>query len=81
MVTHACKPGTLEAEDRLLHSKTLDRHLRKRKGRRKRERSEGDQKEEGREEKNTQSRGTCVQTTYLGRNLHLEYIKNSFKNI
>lgn len=22
MVTHACEPGTLEAEDRLLHSKT-----------------------------------------------------------
>lgn len=46
-----------------------------RKGRRKR-----DQKEEGREEKNTQSRGTYDQTTYLERNLHLEYIKNSFKN-
>lgn len=66
------KPGTLEAEDRLLHSKTMDRHPRKRreKGRRKREirrRSKG----RGREEKNTQSRGTCAQTTYLGRNLHL----------
>lgn len=42
MVTHACKPGTLEAEDRLLHSKTLDRHPRKRREKgQKRERSEG----------------------------------------
>lgn len=82
MVTHACKPGTLEAEDRLLHSKTLDRHPRKR--REKGQKKERDQKEIRRKKggrREIQSRGTCVQTTYLGRNLHLEYIKNSFKNI
>lgn len=43
MVTHACKPGTLEAEDRLLHNKTLDRHPRKR--REKGQKKERDQKE------------------------------------
>lgn len=42
MVTRAYKPGTREAEDRVLHSKTLDRHPRKR--REKGQKKERDQK-------------------------------------